>query len=42
MFLLKNNVYLQNNLQGKVKFLSGGDSPRLPYGTDSVKFRNRR
>ena len=29
-------------LQGKVKFLSGGDSPRLPLGTDSVEFRNRR
>lgn len=26
----KDSVSLQNNLRGKVKFLSGGDSPRLP------------
>ena len=30
-YLFKKIVYLQSNLQGKVKFLSGGDSPRLPF-----------
>ena len=40
--LFENKMYICKSLQGKVKFLSGGDSPRLPYGTDSVKFRNRR
>ena len=36
-----NIVYLQNNLQGKVKFLSGGDSPRPTTVADLVKFQNR-
>lgn len=30
------------NTRGRVKFPTGGDSPRLPLGTESVEFRYRR